>query len=346
MTVIFLWVGILFVGVGAFIALSENRSRAGTVRVRGRIVGYAQGNGREEAALYAVVEFPGADGQTRFLESSVGSPVPLGFVGEEVPVLLRTGDAEHAVLGTKLNYVLSAIFAAFGCISLVVFACTFERDWISLVIAAVVSFVFFRGLQQQRQKPSWANWKNAGRLTKRAHTAAEKDKLQWVDAATLKNTLQKHEKHRKIAAPILIAAGIGLLGLANYFYRETKAFLETAKPAYGRVVDLKANHSAGKSTTYAPIVKFQVPEKNASIRFRHSFSASPPSFRVGDEVNVLYDPRNPQEAIIDFGHWNQFKAIIAGLSGALCLLLGFHSFRPRRKRAPDMQERFRSVGNF
>lgn len=75
----------------------------------------------------------------------------------------------------------------------------------------------------------------------------------------------------------------------------------------GFVVKMDPSTSDG-STTYAPIVEFQVNEKNYS--FKGGISSNPPQYSVGDRVDVRYNPDNPDIAQIDKGFERWLTPII------------------------------------
>ena len=64
----------------------------------------------------------------------------------------------------------------------------------------------------------------------------------------------------------------------------------------GIVVEMDASTTDG-STTYAPIIEFQV--NGQTYSFKGGISSNPPQYSVGDQVNVLYDPGNPETAQIN-----------------------------------------------
>jgi hypothetical protein len=66
----------------------------------------------------------------------------------------------------------------------------------------------------------------------------------------------------------------------------------------GIVVDMDASTTDG-STTYAPIIEFQA--NGQTYSFKGGISSNPPQYSVGDQVNVLYDPDNPETAQINKG---------------------------------------------
>jgi hypothetical protein len=103
--------------------------------------------------------------------------------------------------------------------------------------------------------------------------------------------------------PIAVVAGTfsligaGMLWGATLFYSNTSTFLEEAITAPGTVVDLVASHSRD-STTYRPSVEF-TSRSGAPASFVSSTGSNPPSYSVGQKVEVLYRPTNPRDARIN-----------------------------------------------
>ncbi|HEX9060963.1 MAG TPA: DUF3592 domain-containing protein [Clostridia bacterium] len=77
-------------------------------------------------------------------------------------------------------------------------------------------------------------------------------------------------------------------------------FLNKACSAEGTVIDMKMSKGKGhdKDTTFAPVVQFKLTE-GENITFTSSVGSSPPQFKIGDSVKVLYNPDNPGNAEIN-----------------------------------------------
>jgi hypothetical protein len=114
--------------------------------------------------------------------------------------------------------------------------------------------------------------------------------------------------------------GLGMLVGAFFWYKSTNAFLAEATKAEGSVIELRLSRSSD-STTYAPVVNF-VTRKGEEITFVSSVSSNPPSYRVGEKVDIFYLPANPYEAKINgfFSLWG--GATIVGGLGGLFFLIG------------------------
>ncbi|MCS7031333.1 MAG: DUF3592 domain-containing protein [Gloeomargarita sp. SKYG116] len=101
-----------------------------------------------------------------------------------------------------------------------------------------------------------------------------------------------------------IFAGLGglfvVMGLG--FAYHTRNFIATAQTATGQVIALEYRRSRGSDGTvshlYYPVVEFALPD-GEKIRFEGQVGSSSPRFRVGESVEILYDPRRPQVARIN-----------------------------------------------
>src|SRR3954471_417050 len=140
MEIIFLFVGLGFVAVGALIVVSETRARLFADEVRGELIGFSTGRSGASGAssFYAIARYGGLDRQARYLESSVGSSSPLGSVGDAVTVLVQRGDPEKAEIKSWLTYLMGAGLAAMGLVCCVVFFVTFRISTFSLIGAVAV----------------------------------------------------------------------------------------------------------------------------------------------------------------------------------------------------------------
>jgi hypothetical protein len=128
-------------------------------------------------------------------------------------------------------------------------------------------------------------------------------------------------KFRKFAY-IAIGIGVLMLFISLVLWNKTRQFVARATTAPGVVTDLiVVRDKDGGSDTYKPEVKFSTAD-GREITFTSSFSSRPPAYDVGEAVEVLYLPREPQEARINgFGSLWLGCVILAGL-GAVFALIG------------------------
>ncbi len=92
-----------------------------------------------------------------------------------------------------------------------------------------------------------------------------------------------------ILSYLFLLIGIGFLAGAGYLYSNTSEFVANARRAPGTVVALRSG---------APEVKFRAHD-GREIQFTSSVSSKPPSYHVGETVEVLYRQDRPEDAEVN-----------------------------------------------
>lgn len=98
------------------------------------------------------------------------------------------------------------------------------------------------------------------------------------------------------------------------YYSRTK-FAGTAIPAKGIVISL--NRVVRNKYPLAPSVRYRTREGQEHI-FHSSVGKNPPEYQIGQEVDLFYDPRNPEDVQLKGDFFLVY--IFAGI-GAVFLLL-------------------------
>jgi hypothetical protein len=335
MEIVFLLVGLVFVAFGIMVVASEGRQRQGASEVRGEVVGFSTGQSGASggASFHTVAQYPGPDGQIRYVEGSVGSSAPLDAVGDGVTVLVHQDDPGSATLKSSLSYGIGIVLALMGLVSCTVFFAVFRVNTVSLAGAVIVVGCGAWKLREwMREKPmalqAWREHKSK-LLRPRVYTEATKAGIPWAAADAVPSAVRTRQRANRFAIPFLIVAGAGLFFLGAHLHKKTVIFLDTAERGQGVVVEMVSNHSSD-STTYSPVVEFEAGGRK--YRFKDSVGSNPPSHRTGERVGVLYDPANPKDARIDRGRWNKAVPLLIGGFGALLCILGFWMILKRASR--------------
>ncbi len=118
----------------------------------------------------------------------------------------------------------------------------------------------------------------------------------------------------------------GYLSIQNY------GFVHHAARTQGTVISLDPRPPAGstrtpRGTTRAPTVRYEVAGKTYTYTAAHGTYRQ--RHRVGDTLEVLYDPSNPERARLH-GEGQLMIPLITSGFATTALLLGFALFRTRR----------------
>jgi hypothetical protein len=102
--------------------------------------------------------------------------------------------------------------------------------------------------------------------------------------------------------------GLFFIGIAAIIYLVGVSFRSNAELTTGAVTGFSTvTDSDDNSQTYCPIVQFST-ETGQQVTYYSSTCNSPPAHQVGDQVEIYYDPENPEKAQIK-GFWSQYLVV-------------------------------------
>jgi hypothetical protein len=126
----------------------------------------------------------------------------------------------------------------------------------------------------------------------------------------------------------LIFGGLGalLLLIAGLIYLGEARFLGRAERATGTVVDLyRSIHDEG-GNSFCPVFEFTTQDGQV-VTYRGNVCASPPAYKAGDRVKLIYDPGNVKHVQMD-NFWSKYVAVfVLSVIGAPFTLFGLISLR-------------------
>ncbi len=123
-------------------------------------------------------------------------------------------------------------------------------------------------------------------------------------------------KITSLVGAIFFFLGIGILIGGIFEYKSNQQFLQSSQKSTGIVTDLILGDSV-----YYPVLQFRT-LANKTIDFKSSVGSNPPSYRVGDTVEIYYNPTDPYSAKISDFWSNWFGVIITGFLGTIFTFLG------------------------
>lgn len=97
---------------------------------------------------------------------------------------------------------------------------------------------------------------------------------------------------------IFLLVGLGVMGGGLFAYVHMRNFADRAIRVPGEVVALSSHTDSDGDTLYSPVFEFQ--DQDGGLRqVTSSSSSKPAAFDVGEKVEVLYEPGDPTDAVID-----------------------------------------------
>lgn len=127
-----------------------------------------------------------------------------------------------------------------------------------------------------------------------------------------------------VSGLIALAIGLGVLYLGQQWRTHTQQQIAAMVKTQGAVVEVVSRtklRDGERRTLFYPIVEFRTANGEA-IRFENDAGSNPSAYRVGDTVEVLYDPQTPQSAMIDSWMIWLPSTIVMGFGGFIAVIGG------------------------
>ncbi len=105
---------------------------------------------------------------------------------------------------------------------------------------------------------------------------------------------------KKILPIAIVFSSIGILMLigASFYTVHQYTFVKKSQETIGQVIDIN-QYTGSDGNSFSPEIQYTV--NNTEYTFESNYSASQPSYAVGDQVPVYYDPQNPDRAKLGTG---------------------------------------------
>lgn len=282
---------------------------------------------------YPVIEYI-VKGNKKTFTGSTGSSWPTRQIGESVTVLYSS-QKDEARVKSLIPLIFGVIFGAVGIGLCYIFVSRFTFSLLSLAAYLVVCALIFNSGRKALKKRDISSFdelkesfRNTEMKTRKGVIVEQSNRI--YDSDELAEDLIEKSKGLKYVGPTFTLIGLLSLGAAIYLGIQRANFLETAITARGEVVNLIEKRS-DDSYVYYPVVEFTLPGSFDVLTFQHDSGSNPPSYTIGEQVQVLYDPENPQNAIIDAGLWNWMATGLVSTLGLLFTMVGISSVKQWKK---------------
>lgn len=103
---------------------------------------------------------------------------------------------------------------------------------------------------------------------------------------------------------LIFGIGFSLLGgflalIGVFFFIRTRIFIGKSQKAKGTVIEMVYSRSTDESSGgYSPVYQFRTLDGQTIVK-EDNLSSNPPRFQVGQVIDVLYEPGNPNKARIN-----------------------------------------------
>jgi hypothetical protein len=133
---------------------------------------------------------------------------------------------------------------------------------------------------------------------------------------------------------VLIFGGVGaiLLVIAGFLYFQEQNFLSKSEEATGKVTDFDLSTDSDSGNSFCPVIEFTT-KSGQPVEYHGNVCSSPPGYKIGAAVDVVYDPQNPENVQMK-SFWSEYLAsFILGAVGLPFFLIGLGSFVTIKRNA-------------
>ena len=309
--VLFYIVGTVFATLGLFMYLDAYFFRKKARSVDGKVIGYETSRSKNGRYYHPVIKYRD-QGSTYQFKADIGSSIMSYMIDERVKVLLLKNMHSSARLKRMARPMLALAFLFTGLIPIAIAISeieslnnqlyALEAGVLTLAAGTYILLRFSKAYRERKEKEFTYQENEQGVI------GYETTQEMIIEAAVVQKRSVSKSANAVGAFIGAVALG-GALFWANYLH----TYIETAIRTHGTIVSQKSSTSDG-STTYAPIIEY-TPYKSETIRFTSNMSSSSPSWEVGDDIFVFYDPNNHSDAMMDRGWFNYFFQMVLGLIG-------------------------------
>lgn len=302
------------------------------------------GSGRKAGAkysgeiYYSVYEYQLPNGERHEHVSNMGSSlIGKNIPGRAVTVFVSARNAEKVKKPSYVLVVFGIIFLLPGLFVLHQAIETLEFNSMMFILpAAIIGYIAFkiskviskipRGVLREGFQDFRKNGVQVTSSSGKAENAVA------LTSSELRQRMRGLVKNYIIGGYLCLAIALGLAVGAYYLGENMAEKIAIGVSARGEVVGFESRYSSsseGSGYTYYSVVEF-IDKNGRMVKFEDRVGSSHRMHKRGDLVDILYDPENPIDAIIDRGIWNWGVSGGMAIAALLFMLLGLDNMRTAR----------------
>lgn len=320
MEILFLIAGLPIFAIGFYLVADHLRYVNKALETQGRVIGFKTSKGSKGTVYYRPV-VRCYIGSVNEFTSTYGSGKPQYQIGDTVPVLYVEGKDPRikSIQPYIMGFVLMVMGGIATAVYIFMFSFTFWYIGTTVLILVLLALAARKKLKSHGID-SIDELKDKIKSYEPENNEARQNIIS--NPEEIKQIGVRQQKTLKMAGPVFLLFGIAATVLAIYLGVQRYDFLEKSVSATGRVADMHISRS-NDGSSYYPVVEFSPSGSFEVFTFRHDVGSNPPSYRRGEQVDVLYLPDNPEEAIIDAGLFNWAAPVFVLLFGIIFTGAGF-----------------------
>ncbi len=116
----------------------------------------------------------------------------------------------------------------------------------------------------------------------------------------------------------LLFIGLGLSYLAKKQYIKSKDHINSGVKTTAKVIKMIVE-TGESNNMYKPVFEY-FDKSNKVYTYTSSVSSYPPQYKIGDKIQVIYNPKNKEE-VRKISYWGLYGAVIILLSIAMPFII-------------------------
>ncbi len=171
-----------------------------------------------------------------------------------------------------------------------------------------------------------------------ALTLTEKLEYEIEHSQPIENDLKKQFQPTrihvgKLVGAIFMSIGIVLVSITAYLIYSNQKFEVRAQPVKGKVIDYRSHissHDNGSTMLYSPVFSYEFNGK--TFTYFSTTSSSDKDYTVGEVIEILVDPDDPENVLVNSFMEKWFLSVLLGCMGTAFTVMGYVAYRAMGNR--------------